>query len=145
MPDDTPDPAGEMDDLLSQMRARVDAAATEIEALTTEVVERTHTVDELEVLVDALLDVAGTAVVVVGRDRRVKAVSRRGVKALDGADPVGRPISTVLPERVSERVATCLDEGTGAGGRTGAGEGQSEGATVQRLPSGDALVILDER
>jgi PAS domain-containing protein len=138
MADDTPEPTGEMADLLRQLRARVDAAAAEIDTLTTEVVSRTRTVDELEALVDALLDVAGTAVVVVGGDRRVKAVSRRAAKALDDADSVGRPISTVLPEHVSRSVAACLDGGE-------AGGPEPQGAMIQRLSSGDALVILDEQ
>lgn len=139
MAEDTHHPAGELSELMGEMRSRVDAAAAEIDALTAEVVERTRTVDELEALVDALLDVAGAALVVVGSDRRVKAVSRRAVKLLDGTAPVGKPASTVLPEHIARRVAACLDDAQHAGGW------EDDGAMVQRLPSGDALVILDEQ
>ncbi|HEX6238179.1 MAG TPA: hypothetical protein VFZ68_13355 [Acidimicrobiales bacterium] len=139
MAEDTHQPAGELTDLLGQMRSRVDAAGAEIDALTAEIVERTRTVEELEALVDALLDVAGAALVVVGIDRRVKAVSRRAVKLLDGTAPVGKPASTVLPENVARKVAACLDDAAQGAGWDG------DGAMVQRLPSGDALVILDEQ
>src|SRR5690606_15305132 len=137
MVDDThPSPDVEMTDLLRQMRARVDAAARDIESLTEEVTSRNRTIDQLESLVDALLDIAEIAVVVIGHDRRAKALSRVAARDLNGFDPVGKPASSVLPEDVIERVSACLDDGPGVD------PGEREGVRVQRLPGGDALVVL---
>lgn len=133
-PSNAPD---EVAAVLRQMRTRVEAAAAEIDALTTEVIERNRIVDELESLVDALLDVAGARVVVVGGDRRIKAVSRLAAKGLGVVDPVGRPLSAVLPEDVAGQVMSRLDQGTGPDTE------EPGGVRVQPLAGGDLLVVLD--
>jgi len=127
--------------LLGELRARVEEAAAEIERLTSELVERSQALDELETITDALLGVTDTAVVLVGDDRRVRAMTRGAAELLGTrGSQVGRPLSAVLPDDLSGAVGERLDALPAGDGGTGPVAGGS--ATVRSLPGGDALVVL---
>jgi len=113
--------------LLEEMRLRVDEAATDIERLTAELDERTHALDELESVVDALLGATETPVVVAGPDRRVRAATRGTVELLGlEAPPLGKPLSAVVPDDVANAVTDLLE----ADGESTAGEGERRSGTV---------------
>lgn len=142
MPDETPartrTASPEADDavaMLAELRARVEEAAAEIERLTGELADRTRCLDELESTTDALLGVTDTPVILVGEDRRVRAVTRGAADLLDvTGSPVGRALSTVLPDALADEAADQLDGGGGTG---------ADGALlVQVLDRGGALVVL---
>ena len=120
--------------MLAELRARVEEASDEIDRLTAELEDRTRALDDLESTTDALLGVTDTPVVLVGEDRRVRALSK-GAADLLGASgaAVGRALSTVLPDDVADEVAKCLDDDHASG--TGA-------VLVERLEGGGALVVL---
>jgi predicted phage gp36 major capsid-like protein len=123
--------------LLAELRARVEEAAAEIERLTAELVERNQALDELETITDALLGVTDTAVVLVGNDRRVRAMTRGAADLLElKGSQVGRPLSTVLPDDVAREVGECLD------GQVGEDRVAGGSATVRVVDGGDALVVL---
>jgi predicted phage gp36 major capsid-like protein len=123
--------------LLAELRARVEEAATEIDRLTAELVERNQALDELETITDALLGVTDTAVVLVGDDRRVRAMTRGAADLLDRqGSQVGRPLSTVLPEDLAREVGERLD------GPVGEDRVAGGSATVRVLAGGEALVVL---
>jgi hypothetical protein len=123
--------------LLAELRERAEEAATEIERLTVELVERNRALDELESVTDALLDVTDTAVVLVGGDRRVRAMTRGAVDALGlRGSQVGRPLSAVLPDEVARAVGERLD------GTVGDEEVAGGSASVRLLDAGGALVVL---
>jgi hypothetical protein len=123
--------------LLAELRARVEDAAAEIERLTAELVERNQALDELETITDALLGVTDTAVVLVGDDRRVRAVTRGAADLLElQGSQVGRPLSTVLPDELARSIGERLD------GPAGEDEVAGGSATVRVLAGGDALVVL---
>jgi predicted phage gp36 major capsid-like protein len=123
--------------LLAELRARVEEAATEIDRLTAELVERNQALDELETITDALLGVTDTAVVLVGDDRRVRAMTRGAADLLDlQGSRVGRPLSTVLPEDLAREVGEQLD------GPVGEDRVAGGSATVRVLAGGEALVVL---
>lgn len=143
----TPDQAVE---LLAAMRGEVEAAAGDIERLTSELTERTRAVDELEVLVDALLGVVRNAVFVIGDDRRIRAASQGAEAMAGGGDIVGKPLSSVLRAPVVDAVVAALDgadatgadaTGDGSGGDGGDGDGGDGTLAVRRLSAG-ALVIV---
>jgi nitrogen fixation/metabolism regulation signal transduction histidine kinase len=126
--------------LLAELRARVEEAAVEIERLTAELVERSQALDELETIMDAVLGVTDTAVVLVGEDRRVRAMTRGAVDLLaTGGSQVGRPLSAVLPDELADAVADALDTALSERGDTEAAGGA---ATIRALPGGEALVVL---
>ena len=118
--------------LIAELRTRVEAATSQMDALTDELIERRAAHDDLESLVDVLLQVGDTAVIVVDDDRRVRAVSRVAVERWEGA-AVGKPLSSVLPDELYDRLTLRLDAGCGAGGDT----------VVHPLPSGGAVLVLD--
>jgi predicted phage gp36 major capsid-like protein len=123
--------------LLAELRARVEEAAAEIDRLTAELVERNQALDELETITDALLGVTDTAVVLVGDDRRVLAMTRGAADLLDlQGSQVGRPLSTVLPDDLARAVGERL------GGPVGEDPVAGGSATVRVLGGGDALVVL---
>jgi len=106
-----PSKADEALDVLGELRTRVEEATVEIERLAAELVDRNQALDELESITDALLGVIDTAVVVVGADRRVRALSRGAAQRLELVDPpTGKPLSAVLPEPASSVVVARLDE-----------------------------------
>ncbi|HEY8526608.1 MAG TPA: hypothetical protein VIL48_16685 [Acidimicrobiales bacterium] len=128
--------------LLAELRSRAEEAAVEIDRLTTELVDRTQALDRLETFVDALLGVTDTAVVLVGDDRRVRAVTRGAAELLGTREPpVGRPLSAVLPDDVAAAVAAALDAARPDDGDRPA----APSTTVRALPGGDALVVLRDR
>jgi hypothetical protein len=123
--------------LLAELRTRVEEAAVEIERLTAELVERNQALDELETITDALLGVTDTAVVLVGGDRRVRAMTRGAAELLElKGSQVGRPLSAVLPDDVAREVGERLDD-PGCEDQVAGGS-----ATVRVLAGGDALVVL---
>jgi hypothetical protein len=123
--------------LLAELRTRVEEAATEIDRLTAELVERSQALDELESITDALLGVTDTAVVLVGDDRRVRAMTRGAADLLDlKGSQVGRPLSTVLADDLAREVGERLD------GPVGEDRVAGGSATVRVLGGGDALVVL---
>lgn len=136
VPADVDEAAG----LLAELRARVEEAAVEIERLTAELVDRSQALDELETIMDAVLGVTDTAVVLVGDDRRVRAMTRGAAELLETqGSQVGRPLSTVLPDELADAVAEALDAARADRGDTEAAGGA---ATIRALPGGEALVVL---
>jgi hypothetical protein len=131
--------------LLADMRARVESAAVEIDRLTSEQTAREEWVDELESVMDLVLGLLDTPVVVVGDDRRIRALSRGAGKHLSGDAVVGKPLSSVLTEDVyallEARLATA---GTGSGERDVDGaEPGSMPLDVQPLPGGGAVIVFE--
>jgi hypothetical protein len=123
--------------LLAELRTRVEEATAEIDRLTAELVERSQALDELESITDALLGVTDTAVVLVGDDRRVRAMTRGAAELLDvKGSQVGRPLSAVLSGDVAREVGERLD------GPVGEDRVAGGSATVRVLGGGDALVVL---
>jgi nitrogen fixation/metabolism regulation signal transduction histidine kinase len=126
--------------LLAELRVRVEEAAVEIERLTAELVDRSQALDELETIMDAVLGVTDTALILVGDDRRVRAMTRGAADLLaTQGSQVGRPLSTVLPDDQVDTVAEALDAARPDRGDIEAGGGA---ATVRALPGGEALVVL---
>lgn len=128
--------------LLSELRARIEEATAEIERLTAELVQRGRALDELETLTDALLGATDTAVILVGEDRRVRAMSR-GAAELLGVErsQVGRPLSTVLPDDLAEAVGERLDAAR-EGGASSSGSSADAPVRVRMVAGGNALVVL---
>jgi hypothetical protein len=152
-PDDAYDPVGtamprkapeDQSKLLADMRFRVESAAAEIDRLTSELTAREEWVDELETVIDVVLGVVETPVVVVGDDRRIRALSRGAGEHLTGDAVVGKPLSSVVPEHVF----AALEARLGAAA-SGSDESKAEGAEpgsmildVQPLPGGGAVVVF---
>jgi hypothetical protein len=131
-------------ELLADMRTRVESAAAEIDRLTSELTARDEWVDELETTMDIVLGLLDTPVLVVGDDRRIRALSRGAGEQLTGDAVVGKALSSVLPEDVlaalESRLAaavTCSDDGAAAGAEPG-----PTPLDVQRLPGGGAVVVF---
>jgi nitrogen fixation/metabolism regulation signal transduction histidine kinase len=130
--------------LLADMRKRVDEAADDIERLTAELDDRRQALDELETVADAILGATATAVVIVGPDRRVRAVTR-GAADLFGveASPVGRPLSAVVPDEVLVATQDHLDDdgGPATPGTVTAGKWA---VTVEGLEGGGAVLVVQD-
>lgn len=128
--------------LLAELRGHAEEAAVEIDRLTAELTDRTQALDRLETFVDALLGVTDTPVVLVGEDRRVRAVTRGAAEVLGTREPpVGRPLSAVLPDDMAGAVAEAIDAARPDDGDRSA----ATSTTVRALPGGEALVVLRER
>jgi hypothetical protein len=128
--------------LLADMRTRVESAAAEIDCLTSELTAREEWVDELEAIIDIVLGLLDTPVVVVGDDRRVRALSRGAGEQLTG-DAVGKALSSVLPDDVFAAVDAQLTTVAGrSDGDAAAAEPGSTALDVQRLPGGGAVVVF---
>jgi hypothetical protein len=129
--------------LLADMRTRVESAAAEIDRLTSELTAREEWVDELETIIDIVLGLLDTPVVVVGDDRRIRALSRGAGQQLTGDAVVGKALSSVLPDDVfaalEARLATAA---SGSDGDAAAVEPGSTPLDVQRLPGGGAVVVF---
>ena len=142
------DASADKSELLSEMRTRIEAAAADIERLTGELTSREEWVDELESIIDVVLGLLDTPVVVLGDDRRIRAVSRGASQRLEGDVVVGKPLSSVVPEELFAAVEARLEEApTGAGTEPGdrAGQGPASGSApvdVERLPGGGAVVVF---
>src|SRR5215207_8115802 len=128
-------------ELLRELRARIDRPTAEIDRLAAELQDRDRLVDELESTLDAVLGLSAVPVVVIGDDRRIRAVTRGASQRLEGGGVVGKPLSSVLPdaefEAVEERVAHPREAGPSAPDATS--------AQVQALPGGGAVVVLPDR
>src|SRR5918994_2799159 len=135
-PDDPPQ-------LLRELRARIERATGEIDRLAAELQDRDRLVDELESTLDAVLGLSAVPVVVIGDDRRIRAVTRGASQRLEGGDVVGKPLSSVLPETefaaVEERVGHPREAGSSAPDAT------STEVQVLALPGGGAVVVLPDR
>jgi PAS domain-containing protein len=147
-PDDPPELAGaptaDAVALLAELRGRVEQAAADIERLTDELEERTRTLDELESVADAILGAADTPVVVVGPDRRLRAVTRGASDLLGVEGPViGKPLSTIVPDEVVEAtrepLERLLDEPDLRVDAVAAGTWT---VTVEGLGDGGAVLVL---
>jgi hypothetical protein len=129
--------------LLADMRTRVESAAAEIDRLTTEVTAREEWIDDLETILDVVLGLVETPVVVVGDDRRIRALSRGAGERLTGDAVVGKAVSSVLPDDIfaalEARLATAA---SGSDGDAGSAEPGSMPLEVQRLPGGGAVVVF---
>ncbi|HZA75235.1 MAG TPA: hypothetical protein VE623_02470 [Acidimicrobiales bacterium] len=144
------DASADQSELLSEMRTRIEAAAADIERLTGELTSREEWVDELESIIDVVLGLLDTPVVVLGDDRRIRAVSRGASQRLEGDVVVGKPLSSVVPDELFAAVEARLEEaptGPAAGAEPGerARQGAVEGSTpidVERLPGGGAVVVF---
>jgi hypothetical protein len=129
--------------LLTDMRTRVESAAAEIDRLTTELTAREEWIDDLETVLDVVLGLLDPPVVVVGDDRRIRALSRGAAARLTDDAVVGKALSSVLPEDVFDvleaRLATAA---SGSDGHAVPAEPGSEPLAVQPLPGGGALVVF---
>jgi hypothetical protein len=128
--------------LLADMRGRVEAAATEIDRLTTELTAREEWVDDLETILDVVLGLLDAPVVVVGDDRRIRALSRGAGERLTGDAVVGKALSSVVPDDVFEAFEARLATASGSDGDAGSAEPGSTPLAVQRLPGGGAVVVF---
>ena len=129
--------ADEAAELVAEMRASVEAAARQLDELSSELHERRALVDDLECVVDLLLELGDALVVVVDEARRIVGVSRAAAERFEGA-AVGKPLSSVLPEVAADEVMDSL-----AGGDGGAIElWTGDGARVHPLPGGGAMLVL---
>lgn len=117
--------------LIAELRARVEAATSQMDELTAELTERRAAHDDLESLVDVLLGAGDTVVIVVADDGRVRGLSRAAAGRFEGA-AVGKPLSSVLPDELYARCAAALDTGAGTGGDT----------AIHPLPGGGAVLVL---
>jgi nitrogen fixation/metabolism regulation signal transduction histidine kinase len=128
--------------LLADMRTRVESAAAEIDRLTSELTAREEWVDELETIIEIVLGLLDTPVVVVGDDRRIRALSRGAGEQLAG-DAVGKALSSVLPDDVFAALdAQLTTVASGSDGDAAAAEPGSTPLDVQRLPGGGAVVVF---
>lgn len=124
--------------LVAEMRARVEDAACQLEALTTELHERREVVDTLETVLDVLLETTGIAVVVTDGEGRIVGLSRAASLAYEGA-AVGKPVSA-LPRDVADLLAPgsapTHDETEPAAG--------DPAVRVHPLPGGGSLLVLPD-
>jgi predicted NBD/HSP70 family sugar kinase len=129
--------------LLADMRTRVEAAAAEIDRLTTELTTRAEWVDDLEAILDNVLGLLDTPLVVVGNDRRIRALSRGAGERLTGDAVVGKALSSVIPDEVFEALeARLATAASGSDGDAAPAEAGSTPLDVQRLPGGGAVVVF---
>ena len=96
--DDAADPAA----LVAEMRAEVEAAADQLDALTEAVQRWQGRVDELEGVLDALLRVTDQLVAVVGADLRLVGLSAAAARALGET-------GVRLPARLPPALAALVD------------------------------------
>jgi hypothetical protein len=90
-----------------------------------------------------VLGLLDAPVVVVGDDRRIRALSRGAVARLSGAAVVGKALSSVVSDEVFEALEARL--ATAASGSDGDAASADPGSTpleVQRLPGGGAVVVF---
>ena len=130
--------------LLADMRKRIEEAADDVERLTAELDDRRQALDELETVADAVLGATTTAVVIVGPDRRVRAITR-GAADLFGVDgsPVGRPLSAVVPDDVVRATQGHFDD-DGGPATPGAVDAGPWTVTVEGLEGGGAVLVVQD-
>ena len=96
----------------------------------------------LETIIEIVLGLLDTPVVVVGDDRRIRALSRGAGEQLAG-DAVGKALSSVLPDDVFAALdAQLTTVASGSDGDAAAAEPGSTPLDVQRLPGGGAVVVF---
>ena len=138
------DRADEAAVLVADMRAAVEDATRQLDALNDELEARRTAVDDLEALADLLLDLCDVPVVVVDGRRRVVGLSREAADRIEGA-AVGKPLASVVPPALAALVDDAIDQAP-TDDATGADPGQADavddGATVLRLPGGGAVLVL---
>ncbi|MGH9251946.1 MAG: hypothetical protein ACRD0W_20880, partial [Acidimicrobiales bacterium] len=91
-----------------------------------------------------VLGLLDTPVVVVGDDRRIRALSRGAGERLTGDAVVGKPLSSVVPEAVLTALEARLAT-TARGSDDWEVDGAESGSIpldVQPLPSGGAVVVF---
>jgi hypothetical protein len=124
--------------LVAEMRARVEDAACQLEALTTELHERRQVVDTLETVVDVLLGVTDSVVVVTDGEGRITGLSRAAALAYEAA-AIGKPVSA-LPREIADLLAQGAaptdDEAEPAAGHPA--------VRVHPLPGGGSLLVLPD-
>ena len=130
--------------LLADMRKRIEEAADDVERLTAELDDRRQALDELETVADAVLGATTTAVVIVGPDRRVRAITR-GAADLFGveASPVGRPLSAVVPDEVVRATQDHFDD-DGGPATPGTADAGPWTVTVEGLEGGGAVLVVQD-
>jgi hypothetical protein len=132
--------------LLADMRTRVESAAAEIDRLTTELTAREEWVDDLETTLEIVLGLLDRPVVVVGDDRRIRALSRGVGERLTGDAVVGKALSSVIPDEIFEALeARLATAASGSDGDEAPAESGSTPLDVQRLPGGGAVVVFGAR
>lgn len=132
--------------MLADMRARLEAATSEIDRLASRLIEREEWIDELETVVDVALGLLDTPVLVVGDDRRIRALSRAARELLGADAVVGKPLSSVVPDDLVRMVDVRLAEGGGSGSGAGSTEAAaSVQVDVCVLPKGGAIVVFEGR
>jgi hypothetical protein len=136
LPDEDTDPTEEA---LRAARQAVEDASGQLDALTTRLAERQAAVDHLESVLDVILATSATPIVVVDPGRRVTALSRAAAARSGGA--VGSPLTGVVPDHAARRIGELID------GREPAADdlpGAGDGARVWVLPTGHAVVVLEQ-
>ncbi|HKA85377.1 MAG TPA: hypothetical protein VKD21_16010 [Acidimicrobiales bacterium] len=130
--------------VLADMRARVEAAAAEIDRLASELTAREELADELETVIEIVLGMVDAQVVVVGDDGRIRALSRGAGEHLPGDAVVGKVLSSVLPDDVFSAMEARLAraEGGSDGRAVDDAEPESVPMDVQPLPGGGAVVVF---
>jgi len=132
--------------LLADMRTRVESAAAEIDRLTTELTAREEWIDDLETTLEIVLGLLDRPVVVVGDDRRIRALSRGVGERLTGDAVVGKALSSVIPDEIFEALeARLATAASGSDGDEAPAESGSTPLDVQRLPGGGAVVVFGAR
>lgn len=124
--------------LVAEMRARVEDATCQLEALTTELHAQRQAVDALETVVDLLLEVTGSVVVVTDGEGRITGLSRPAALAYEGA-AVGKPVSALprdVADLLSQRSADTDPEAEPADGEVA--------VRAHPLPDGGSLLVLPE-
>jgi hypothetical protein len=139
-----PDRADEAAVLVADMRAAVEDATRQLDALNAELEARRTAVDDLEALADLLLDLCDVPVVVVDARRRVAGLSRVAAARLEGA-AIGKPLTSVVPPALVALVDDALDQrpdDDATGADPGEADPMGDGATALRLPGGGAVLVL---
>lgn len=124
-----------------------------MERLTTELAASREWVDEIESTLDVVMGMVDVPIVVVGDDRRIRAVSRRATELLGGDVVVGKPLSSIVSDDVyadleahfgaeAAGAARDADTGAGAGVRVPGGGVLAGRVDVEPLPGGGAVLAF---
>jgi nitrogen fixation/metabolism regulation signal transduction histidine kinase len=124
--------------LVAEMRARVEDAVCQLEALTAELHERRQVVDTLETVVDVVLEVTGSAVVVTDGEGHITGLSRAAALAYEGA-AVGKPVSALPRE-----IADLLAQGSAPTGDEAEPAAGDPAVRMHPLPGGGSLLVLPD-
>lgn len=133
--------AREAEQLLAEMRAGVEAAAGQLDEVTSELSSRRAQVDDLETVADLVLGLSDTVIVVVNERRQITGLSR-GAKAQHPGLDIGKPLSSLVPAELADAVSACLDE---APDHPSDLDGTQVGARLHPLPGGGAVLVVADR